>query len=108
VTFDAQEQAIKEMEKGNIDAMMVQNPFDMGFQTAKLLKTMVLGEDAVEKEMFPNAGSANGDIYTTGLRLVVPNEGSPLKAEDYDPKVVEFMKLDDFKKWLAKYGLKSS
>ncbi len=108
VTFDAQEQAIKEMEKGNIDAMMVQNPFDMGFQTAKLLKAMVLSEDAVEKEMFPNAGSANGDIYTTGLRLVVPNEGSPLKAEDYDPKVVEFMRLDDFKKWLAKYGLKSS
>jgi ribose transport system substrate-binding protein len=108
VTFDAQEQAIKEMEKGNIDAMMVQNPFDMGYQTARLLKAMVLNEEAVVKEMFPNGSSEDGDIYTTGLRLVVPNEGSPLKAEDYDPKVVEFMKLDDFKKWLEKYGLKSS
>jgi ribose transport system substrate-binding protein len=108
VTFDAQEQAIKEMEKGNIDAMMVQNPFDMGYQTSRLLSAMVLGDESVEKEMFPKAGSEGGDIYTTGLRLVVPNEGSPLKAEDYDPKVVEFMKLDDFKKWLAKYGLKSS
>jgi len=31
-----------------------------------------------------------------------------LKGEDFDPKVVEFMKLDDFKKWLAKYNLTSS
>ena len=67
----------------------------------------VLENTAVEKEMFPNTG-ADADIYTTGLRLVVPNEGSPLKAEEFDPKVVEFMKLDDFKKWLAKYNLKSS
>jgi hypothetical protein len=57
--------------------------------------------------MFPNTG-ADSDIYTTGLRLVVPTSGSPLKAEDFDAKVVEFMKLDDFKKWLAKYNLKSS
>lgn len=108
VTFDAQKDAIDEMERGNIDAMLVQNPFDMGYQTAKLLKGMVLGDAAVEKEMFPNFGSENGDIYTTGVRLVVPNSGTPLKADDYDPKVVEFMKLDDFKKWLAKFNLTSS
>jgi len=107
VTFDAQEAAIQEMEKGNIDAMLVQNPFDMGFQAVRLLSAMVLENGAVEKEMFPNSG-ADADIYTTGLRLVVPNSGSPLKAEDFDAKVVEFMKLDDFKKWLAKYNLKSS
>jgi ribose transport system substrate-binding protein len=108
VTFDAQAAAIQEMEKGNIDAMMVQNPFDMGYQTARLLKAMATGDASVEKEMVPNGGSPEGDIYTTGLRLVVPNEGSPLKGEDFDPKVVEFMKLDDFKKWLAKYNLTSS
>ena len=107
VTFDAQEAAIQEMEKGNIDAMLVQNPFDMGFQAVRLLSAMVLENASVEKEMFPNTGT-DGDIYTTGLRLVVPNSGSPLKAEDFDAKVVEFMKLEDFKKWLAKYNLKSS
>ncbi len=107
VTFDAQEAAIQEMEKGNIDAMLVQNPFDMGFQAVRLLSAMVLGNAAVEKEMFPKTG-VDADIYTTGLRLVVPNTGSVLKAEDFDAKVVEFMKLDDFKKWLAKYNLKSS
>lgn len=107
VTFDAQEAAIQEMEKGNIDAMLVQNPFDMGFQAVRLLSAMVLGNAAVEKEMFPKTG-VDADIYTTGLRLVVPNSGSVLKADDFDAKVVEFMKLDDFKKWLAKYNLKSS
>jgi ribose transport system substrate-binding protein len=107
VTFDAQEAAIQEMEKGNIDAMLVQNPFDMGFQSVRLLSAMVLENPAVEKEMFIKEG-ADADVYTTGLRLVVPNEGSPLKAEDFDAKVVEFMKLDDFKLWLAKYKLKSS
>ena len=80
VTFDAQEAAIQEMEKGNIDAMLVQNPFDMDFQAVRLLSAMVLENAAVEKEMFPNSG-ADADIYTTGLRLVVPNNGSPLKAE---------------------------
>ncbi len=108
VTFDAQEQAIKEMEKGRIDAMLVQNPFDMGFQSARLLSAMVLGDDSVEKEMFPNFGEADGDIYTTGLRLVVPNGESDLKKDDFDAKVVEFMTIDEFKAWLAKFGLKSS
>ena len=108
VTFDAQEQAIRDMEEGNIDAMMVQNPFDMGYQAVRLMKAMVTNDAATEKEMFPNIDQENGDIYTTGLRVVVPNSGSPLTKDDFDTKVVEFMTLDQFKEWLAKYGLKSS
>jgi ribose transport system substrate-binding protein len=108
VTFDAQEQAIRDMEEGLIDAMMVQNPFDMGYQAVRLMKAMVTNDAATEKEMFPNIDQENGDIYTTGLRVVVPNTGSPLTKDDFDTKVVEFMTLDQFKEWLAKYGLKSS
>lgn len=108
VTFDAQEQAIRDMEEGFIDAMMVQNPFDMGYQAVRLMKAMVTNDAATEKEMFPNIDQENGDIYTTGLRVVVPNTGSPLTKDDFDTKVVEFMTLDQFKEWLAKYGLKSS
>ena len=108
VTFDAQEQAIRDMEEGLIDAMMVQNPFDMGYQAVRLMKAMVTNDSATEKEMFPNIDQENGDIYTTGLRVVVPNTGSPLTKEDFDTNVVEFMTLDQFKEWLAKYGLKSS
>lgn len=107
--FDAASDAIQAMEKGNIDAMCVQNPFDMGRQSVKLLKAMCENDNAVISEMFPNAGKPDGDVFTTGLRMVVPNDQSPLKEADFDPKAnVEFMTLPNFQKWLDKYGLKSS
>jgi ribose transport system substrate-binding protein len=107
-TFDAQNLAIAAMEKNNIDVMVVQNPFDMGVQTVRLMKAMIQGDESVTKEMFPNAGKPDGDIFTTGLRVVVPSDGSPVKRELFDSNVVEFMLLPDFKAWLAKYGLQSS
>jgi len=60
------------------------------------------------QEMFPNEGREDGDVFTTGLRVVVPDAKSPVKATDFDPKVVEFMTLEEFKLWLAKYKLVSS
>src|SRR5438046_10358530 len=36
-TFDAQDLAIAATEQGNIDVMVVQNPFDMGVQTVQLI-----------------------------------------------------------------------
>jgi ribose transport system substrate-binding protein len=107
-TFDAQDLAIGAMEEGKIDVMVVQNPFDMGVQTVRLLKAMVEGDQATIKEMFPNEGKEDGDIYTTGLRVVVPSAESPVKQDQFDPKVVEYMLLPDFKAWLKKYGLTSS
>src|SRR6185436_20536310 len=56
VTFDAEAGAIEQMTAGKIDAMVVQNPFDMGYQTVKLLKAMIEKDDKVLKEMFPNQG----------------------------------------------------
>jgi ribose transport system substrate-binding protein len=108
VAFDAQAVAIEEMSKGNIDAMIVQNPFDMGLQSVRLLKAMLTEDQATIKEMFPRASEPDGDVYTTGLRLVVPTDATPLKADMFDANTVEFMKLDDFKAWLAKYKLTSS
>jgi len=108
ITFDAQGVAIEEMSKGNIDAMVVQNPFDMGLQSVRLLKAMLLDDQATIKEMFPHASDTDGDVYTTGLRLVVPTDHTPLKPEMFDSRTVEFMKLHDFKDWLAKYKLTSS
>ena len=96
------------MEKGNIDVMVVQNPFDMGVQTVRLLKAMVEDDQKVIKEMFPKPDGPDGDIYTTGLRVVVPDEKSPVKADLFDPQVVEFMALPKFRAWLDKYGLTSS
>jgi ribose transport system substrate-binding protein len=108
VTFDAQAIAIEHMTAGRIDAMVVQNPFEMGRQAVRLLKAMHEGDDKVVAEMFPNHGQAGGDIYTTGLRLVVPDEGSPLKSENYDAEVVEYIPLSKFQEWLKKYNLTSS
>jgi ribose transport system substrate-binding protein len=107
-TFDAQDLAIGHMEKGRIDAMVVQNPFEMGVQTVRLLKALVEGDAGVVADMFPRAGQPDGDVHTTGLRVVVPDATSPVKADLFDPQVVEFMTLPDFKAWLAKYKLTSS
>lgn len=108
VTFDAQAVAIEEMAKGNIDAMVVQNPFDMGLQTVRLLKAMLKDDATTISEMFPNADQPDGDIYSTGLRVVAPDGATPLKPEQFDAKTVEFMKLSKFREWLAKYNLTSS
>ena len=108
VTFDAQAVAIEDMSNGRIDAMVVQNPFDMGFQSVRLLKAMLTDDQATIKEMFPKAGEPEGDVYTTGLRLVVPSESDLLKPDMFDSNTVEFMKLNAFKEWLAKYKLTSS
>ena len=108
VTFDAEAGAIEQMTAGKIDAMVVQNPFSMGYETVRLLKAMIEKDDKVIQEMFPNKGQKDGDIYTTGLRVVVPEEDTPLTKEMFDPKSVEFMTLPQFKDWLKKYNLSSS
>ena len=107
-TFDAQSRAIAHMEAGDIDVMVVQNPFDMGVQTVRLLKAMLTVDEATVQEMFPNAKETDGDIYLTGLRVVVPNVDSPVKPDLFDEKVVEFMTVEQFKKWLTDRGLSDS
>jgi hypothetical protein len=47
-------------------------------------------------------------MYTTGLRIVAPDKNTPLKAEQFDSKTVEFMTLTQMRDWLKKYNLKSS
>ncbi len=107
VTFDAEPIAIEQMGEGHIDAMVVQNPYDMGFQAVKLLKAMIEKNDGVIKEMFPNDGQPDGDLYDTGLKVVVPDQASPLKAEMFESNV-QFLTLAAFREWLAKYDLQGS
>jgi len=107
-TFDADAKAIEAMGEGNIDVMVVQNPFDMGYQSVRLLKALCEKDEKVVQTMFPNAKDPEGDIYTTGLRVVVPQDTSPIKSDLFDPKVVEFMTLPQFQAWLKKYDLRSS
>ena len=105
--FDAEPDAVRDMADGEIDVMVVQNPYQMGYQAVRLLNALVKDDTRTVGEMFPNADQADGDLYNTGLKVVVPNEGSPLSPEMFSENV-EFMKLDEFQRWLKQYNLKGS
>lgn len=110
VTFDAEENAITHMAQGNIDVMVVQNPFAIGYQTVQTAFAKLTKDEKTIKEMFPKLGEPGGDIKDTGLKVVVPTENTPLKKEQFetvDP-TVEFLTLPEFQTWLKKYGLTSS
>jgi hypothetical protein len=67
--------------------------------------------------MFPTQDQPGGDIYTTGLRLIVPDawltaEEAPIKPADLEKAeaggTIEVLGLSAFREWLGKYGLSSS
>lgn len=107
VTFDAEPTAISAMGEGNIDAMVVQNPYEMGFQGARLLAALVADKKDVIAEMLPKHGQPGGDIYDTGLKVVVPNAESPIKPVMFG-KSVQFVTLEQLQDWMKKYGLTGS
>lgn len=114
VVFDAASLALTDMADGKIDAMVVQNPYQMGYLSVKLLKAMLEDDGATIKEMYPSYDPAtkkfteqDGDILDTELRVVVPDEKSPLKKEMFRPETI-FFYYKDFKKWLDERGLVSS
>ncbi|MDB5386244.1 MAG: hypothetical protein JWM11_1890 [Planctomycetaceae bacterium] len=106
VVFDAEPGTIEHMGKGKVDVMVVQNPYQMGYQGVRLLNALITDNKAVEQEMLPNLGKDGGDIFDTGLKVVVPND-SPVKKEKFGKKT-EFLKYDEFKEWLNKYKLTGS
>jgi ribose transport system substrate-binding protein len=107
--FDAAKDSIKAMSEGNVDVMVVQNPFEMGSRSVELLAAMINKDEGTIKKMYPKDASEPGhDVFITGLRVVVPDESSPIKADLFDAGTVELMTLPAFKDWLAKYKLTSS
>jgi hypothetical protein len=80
----------------------------MGVQTVRLLRAMHEADDATVAEMFPNRGQPDGDLLTTGLRLIVPDTDPLVKPEDIDIDGYEYLPLSRFREWLAQYGLSSS
>jgi ribose transport system substrate-binding protein len=110
VTFDAEQLAIEQMSAGMIDAMVVQNPFGMGYDSVRYAFAKLTGDDATVAELFPKMNEPGGNIRDTGLKIVVPDSGTPLTPEmfkDFGPSVV-FMTLTEFRAWLAEYKLTSS
>jgi ribose transport system substrate-binding protein len=114
VVFDAAPNAIADMDAGNIDAMVVQNPYEMGYQGTRLMKALVLDDHQAIHELLPaydhqrkKFSEPDGDILTTGLRVVYPDEGSPLRKEMFF-EATEFLPLSQFKKWLSEHNLTGS
>jgi ribose transport system substrate-binding protein len=114
VVFDAAPKAIQHLNDGMIDAMVVQNPYQMGYLGTQLMKAMVTGDEKTITELFPNIDpttgkptAENGDIHTTELRVVVPNADSPLKPEMFDSET-QFFTAEEFNAWLKERGLTGS
>lgn len=115
VVFDAAPKAIADMSEGKIDAMIVQNPYQMGYLGTRLMKALVEDDQQTIHEMLPaydpqtrkfDENNPEADILTTGLRVVHP-EPTPLKGEMF-AESTEFLSLDEFKKWLADHNLTGS
>lgn len=96
VAFDAEPNAIVAMEQGLIDVMVVQNPYEMGFQGVTLLHRMIEGDQAGIDDLLKGS-----TVYDTGLRVVVPNAESKLESKYRQP-------LDVFRSWLTEKGLEGS
>jgi len=107
VGFDADPNSLAAMEKKQVDALAVQNPYEMGRRSIKVLKALVDEDEAALKEIFPNHGRPDGDIHDTGVRIIVPDEASPVK-DDMLRESTERMTLEQFKAWLAENNLKGS
>ncbi len=116
VVFDAAPKAVAHMSEGNIDAMVVQNPYEMGYLGTRLMKALVEDDHVTIHELYPSynaetkkfdESNPDADILTTGLRVVHPDSGSPLKKEAF-AETTEFISLSDFKKWLADHNLTGS
>src|SRR5580704_4832284 len=63
VAFDAEPLAVAAMGDGMIDAMVVQNPYSIGYQGVRLMQALVRNDQATIKEMLPNQGKTDGDVY---------------------------------------------
>lgn len=114
VVFDASPLALKHMADGKIDAMIVQNPYDMGYKGVQLMKALVGDDGATVKKLFPGYdpqskkfGKPEDDIHITELRVVAPDKNESLKQEMFDKGTV-FFKLSGFQEWLKERGLTGS
>jgi ribose transport system substrate-binding protein len=107
VAFDAEPLTIAAMGDGLVDAMVVQNPYEMGYQGVQLMQSLVRNDQPAIQKMLPNHDKPDGDTYDTGLKIVVPDRKSPLRGDMFE-KGTEFLTLAQFREWLAKYKLAGS
>jgi hypothetical protein len=86
----------------------------MGYLGTKLMKSLIEEDHASIQELFPDYDPAtgkfkteNGDIHITELRVVVPDDNSPLKPEMF-PEGTQFFTYPQFQEWLSERKLTGS
>ena len=84
LTMDASEKALRHMQDGMVDAMVVQNPYQMGYEGVRLMRALLEEDYQTVKQYYPSfdptTGKFNepdGDILNTELRIVAPDPSSP-------------------------------
>jgi ribose transport system substrate-binding protein len=88
--------------------MVVQNPYQMGFEGVKLMHAVVTDNQSLVTEMYPDyAQEGERDIYRTELRVVAPDGDGPLTKDLFDESTILF-KNSEFQDWLKERGLISS
>jgi ribose transport system substrate-binding protein len=111
VVFDAAPLAIRDMNDGLIDAMIVQDPYQMGYDGVRLMKAAAEKDDAKIREILPTwdgeKTAKDGDVISTGIRVVVPDAKSPLKLDMFEAGT-KFFTLPEFKTWLNSHKLTGS
>ncbi len=92
--FDAEPETINHLKRGEIDATVVQKPYEFGYRSVQLLyKIITLGDvDRALKEFEQESGYkvAPGNVIDTGVEIITPQN------------------IEDYLKRLEALGIKSS
>lgn len=92
--FDAEPETINHLKRGEIDATVVQKPYEFGYRSVQLLyKIITLGDvDKALKEFEAESGYkvAPGNVIDTGVEIITPQN------------------INDYLKRLEELGIKSS
>lgn len=96
VTFDLDKAAIAHLERKEIDVTVCQNPWQMGYEGVQLLKAFVQNDPATIDKLL-----GGKKIRNTEIRVIVPDESSPVKGDNVMP-------VAKMKEWLKSKNTESS
>ena len=97
VTFDAEPNTINQLQKGVIDATVIQQPYQYGALSVKLLNAMLNNDQATVSQMVKDG------IVNVPTRIVVPTATGPIK-----PAPDAVLTVDQLKKYMDEKGLKGT
>lgn len=98
VTFDVEPNTLTQLQKGVIDATIIQQPYQYGYLSVKLLDALNRNDQATVSQMVPE-----DKIVDVPTRTVVADPNGPIKAAP--PEVIT---VDELTKYLSEKGLKGT